>query len=262
MRGSACALVIAVFLPDSQLLAQNAPTRTWQWWAIGKNRPSSGSLLILPNASEAAEKDRAREGAKQQAEDRLLFDKIKFERLLYYRTERERAVSARIAREAAKLPFNPPRTTASATRPAPLVVGTGSSEVATPAPSALVGAPHNATPAPLDPVQAIDDLIDRTSEQLTGSPANAPARSGILVMLIVALFIVPSAAVAFLLLAVSHLRARIWSRGMVFATLGCFILWGALTAAQKIILPSPGGPPQPHWLRQLMPATEARLGAG
>ena len=251
-------LLTAILIPGKVSFAQDPPRGTWKSWAFGKNRNPPRSLLILPNAAEAAADDRARENARQRAEDRLFFDKIKFERLLFYRTERERAVSARIAREAAKSAFDPPRKT-TAPRPAPLAIGNESGEVDTPASPAFVGAPDKSAPPPRDPVQAIDDFIDRTTQQLTGSPANAPARSGIYVVLIVAMFLVPSLAVAFLFLAVSHLRARIWGRGIAFATLGCFILWGALAMAQMIILPSAGVPgQQPHWMGQLLPEAKAR----
>lgn len=240
MRGLACALVIAVFLPDSRLLAQNAGSKTWQWWAIGKNRKPPGSLLVLPNASEAAQKDRAREGAKQRAEDRFLFDKIKFDRLYYYRTERERAVSASIARAAAKSPFNPPRPK----RPPPASLATAGQIEGQAAPAIDLSRPElppppavsrpSGTPRPRTPAAVVDQVVQQVGSKIIGTPAGKPLSPGLFALVLVGLFLVPAAAISFLLLGIAHLRGHSFVTGSIIIALGGLLLWGTWSLARTI----------------------------
>lgn len=259
------ALLLALLLPGEQLLSQHTPAESWPWWGFAKNRQLPRSLLILPNASEAAAKDRAREGAKQREEDRLFFQRFKYERLLFYRTERERAINARIARVAAEGPFQPPQTPPSAgTAGAPADLATGGGRV--PEAAAPGGAdttdrtPPPPTSDPATPLEAIDNLVDRAAQQLTGQVATAPTRSAMFVMLIVAMFMVPAVALTMLLLAASHVRARLWGRAFIFAALGGFVAWGAISAARQIAPEAPGLSITPAWLQRLAPWSDSPRG--
>jgi hypothetical protein len=237
------ALVVVVW-SGSTAGAQNgavaSQSKSWKWWLLSKNRTPPSSLLIHPNALEIGTRDRAREGAKQRVEERFFYGKFKLERLFFYRTERERALSARLAREAAKSPFKPPRKTASNTPPAPLEIGAGPATITAPVTPSFVGSPDQ-TPAPAPPtaVQVLDDLIDRTAQQLTSQPASLSARSTMFVVLIVAMFTVPAVAIVLLLLAISHLRARLWTRALIFAAMAAVVAWGAVATAQRIAPESP-----------------------
>lgn len=193
------------------------------------------ATLIHPDAESISERDRVREGRK---ENRFWSDwsaDYKAKRLFFFRTERDRSVAGAIARTDATQPFvkrTPPRMSAE-TEDNETAVGTGSrAPIEIPS---FVTAPANRI---VDTARKTAGTIDRVAESITReflpSPPPKNARSGLFAVLLIAMFLVPSAGLAALIVAVAHLRAHSLRTGTIFLASGVVILWASVSAALSL----------------------------
>lgn len=256
-------LLVTLLLMGEHLFGQDSRGKGWTWWLSQRNRDQTSSLLILPNASETAERDRAREGAKQRAEDRLFLEKTKYQRLLFYRSHRDQRVSLAIAAalEVGSVAPPQPRTPAGTTGSA--IPGRPTDTPRIPdsePPTASSDEPQEDPSLTSNAADAVDDVVDRVTARFMDRTAGPPERSAIFVLLIVGMFLVPAVAITFLILAVSHVRARLWGRALVFASLGGLVAWGAVSAARELTPDAPDISPAPPLLEKLSPWSESPRG--
>ena len=211
------------------------PTRPWTLWVFGPPRNENTDTSFHPRAVPIGEADRFRESARQDAEDRRFFEGFKSERLIFYRTDRERRVNSRIARVLSDQPL-PARQEQSpspqaaeplliATSPEAAITTTGENSTTTP--------PPFPTPLP-DPLQAVDEFVENAVQKITGETATPPARSAMFVLLVVGMFVVPASGIAFVLLGIAHLRGHSFLPGSIILVLGSLLLWGTWSLAKTI----------------------------
>lgn len=202
---------------------------------------SDHATEIHPEAEDIGRRDRGREGEEERRFWRRIFDDVKAERLLHYRTQRDRAVGGAVAAALSTQPFPPPTAGAGAPKVAP-------PEADRPAAAAIealpewVGSPAatvaDTTRAAL---QSVDKVADKIEREVWGNSEPSAGRPGLLFLLLSAMFLIPGAGVAGLVLGVAHLRARGLRTGGIFLVTGTVILGATVFAlwAVRASLASP-----------------------
>jgi hypothetical protein len=196
--------------------------------------PSDGATEIHPEAGDIGVRDRGREGEEERRFWRKIFDDVKAERLLYYRTQRDRAVGRAIAAALSTEPFPPP------------AAGTGAPEVAPPEAGHPAAAAIEALPEWLSSpattvadrtraaVQSVDKVADKIEREVLGNSELSAGRPGLLALLLSAMFLIPAAGVAGLVLGIAHLRARSLRTGGIFLVTGTVIIGATVFAVWAV----------------------------
>jgi len=240
MRRLAWAVLMAGLCCRATCAAQEvttSPTRPWTLWLLGQPRNQNADTTFHPRAAPLGEADRIRESARQDAEDRRFFESVKSERLIFYRTDRERRVNSRIARALSDQPLPASRERTPGPQAAePLLIATApEAEFPTIRENTRAVSIPNKTPPP-DTLQVVDEFVENAVQKITGETATPPARSAMFVLLVVGMFVVPASGIAFVILGIAHLRGHSFLPGSIILALGGLLLWGTWSLA-KIIHP-------------------------
>jgi hypothetical protein len=237
MRRLAWAILVAGFFCQATCAAQEgtaSPPRPWTLWMFGPPRNQNADTMFHPRAVPIGQADRIREAGRQDADDRRFFESFKSERLIFYRTDRERRVNSRIARAISDQPLPARRDRIPNPQAAEPLLITTSPE------TAITGTRENSTAAPSpdptplsDTLKVVDKFIENAVQKITGEPATPPARSAMFVLLVVGMFVVPSAGIAFVLIGIAHLRGHSFLPGSIILALGGLFLWGTWSLAKS-----------------------------
>lgn len=238
MRRLAWAILVAVFCCRATCAAQEGaapPSRPWTLWVFGPPRNQNTDTTFHPRAAPIGEADRIRESARQDAEDRRFFEGFKSQRLIFYRTDRERRVNSRIARALSDQPLPASRGRMPSPQAAePLLIATPpEAAITTTAENSTTTPPPVPTP-PRDTLQAVDEFVENAVQKITGETATPPARSAMFVLLVVGMFVVPASGIAFVLIGIAHLRGYSFLPGSIILALGGLLLWGTWSLAKTI----------------------------
>ncbi len=82
--------------------------------------------------------------------------------------------------------------------------------------------------------EVIDKVVDQVDREVLGNPTPSSARSGMFVLVLIAMFLIPAAGAAALLLGVEHLRARSLRTGSIYLVVGVAILWASVSTAMAL----------------------------
>ena len=189
--------------------------------------------LILPGAWSVMRRDQEREASIIRRDADEFMAKVKADRLLAYRTERDRAVASAVGAAVASQPFRPPE------RAASLSVGR-ESEVEIPQESPIV---TEQTSKPGFISRAVDtarDVVSRAGDIAASVERRASRHSspgGYYALVLIALFLVPSIGLAAILFGIVHIRHWSFFSGSVWVGVGCVMVWLAISGAKMLVPP-------------------------
>jgi hypothetical protein len=261
MRIHCLASLLAIFLLPVGVLAQSdsrqSSGRNWLSRIFQKPAKPGKQTLLLPDAPSRLRGDQTRETwlERRSTEQRIADDKKKI--LTDLRRERDRSVATAIARAATAKAFAVPIARArSTTGPVAVDPGTTASSSfttdtdpypASPPPPSRPDTTPASTPRPVantpkatPPSNAVT-LPDRGPKKPPQSntiddaaPAAASTkrhRPGMFALILIGMFLLPSAGVALLLVGAAHLRSHSFFSGSTILAVGCSLLWGAWSLA-------------------------------
>jgi len=250
-RVAVALLTIAVLAPPPTAAQADAPppgSRNWFSRLLPRPPARTVQTAVLPSATSIMLNDQRRESRLEKMASDARIARDKNTRLAELRQERDRRVTAAIARAAPAAPFRPPA-------PQPGIVVTDTS---TPAPA------DQSIPSALPPSPQTVRLPPRTAPLATTAPARpaptatpprapapAPAANnteaatgaavaakttppGLYALALIGMCLVPALGVGLLMIGFAHLRGHSFVSGTAIMIAGALVLWGSVTAARLI----------------------------
>lgn len=196
------------------------------------NALDAGETLVHPEAPSIIERDWRREGSRERNYWSKWSGEFKAWRLRHYQAETEQAVAGALARSASRdpLPAPPRRDDGTPDRPVePLRFTT--EDTASKLPPLISVPAKKVSDTARSTAKALDQAVDRIDREVFGNTSPSPTRPGLFVLLLIAMFLIPSTGLFAILTGIVHLRAHSFRSGGVFLLLGGVILWAVVSSA-------------------------------
>lgn len=188
--------------------------------------------LIHPEARAIIERDWQREGSRERSYWNKWSGEFKAWRLRHYRAETQQAVAGALARSAssAPLPAPPGRDDRNPDRPVEPLRFTIEDTAAKLPPLISVPA-RKLSDTARSTAKALDQAVDKIDRAVFGNTSPSPTRPGLFVLLLIAMFLIPSTGLFALLTGIVHLRNHSFKIGGMLLLLGGIILWAVVSSA-------------------------------